>query len=380
MANLTDNLTLLKNGKQSLIDEINTKVLDSDKQELDIDCEWEDINELLSKVKVRRDRSEELDANEIYTQICSKTRNKSIVTNVTTIGDYSMCYQTYLPELIANSCTSIGDYAFYDCTALTNISIENCKSIGASAFCGTTSLETVNLPSLTSCGDGPFMESGIKTATVGGTSLPEGIFRYCANLATITAPNITSVGDEALYNDPNLTTISTETDTIDVGGYAFYYCRSFNDQTFLSKVSSISGNAAFGNTGITELTNSKIKTLGYGGTFSECSKLETVNLENCTTINESSPFGGCTALRSVALPNATSINSGQYNVSSSVFSNCIALETVYLPKVTTAFGLFYNNTSLTSISLPALTSGVNGAPLVSSCKNLKTLDLPELAT
>lgn len=55
MTNLIDNLILLKNSKQSLIDKINAKVQDSDKQELEIDCEWEDINELLSKVKVKRD-------------------------------------------------------------------------------------------------------------------------------------------------------------------------------------------------------------------------------------------------------------------------------------------------------------------------------------
>lgn len=376
MANLTGNLTLLKNGKQGLIDKINTKVQDSDKQELAIDCEWEAINELLSKVKVKRDRSEELDANEIYTQICSDTRNEAIVTNVTAIGAYSMYNQTYLPELTANSCTSIGDCAFYNCTALTNISIENCKSIGAYAFYNTTSLEAVNLPSVTSCGNYAFQNSGIKTATVGSTSLPVQLFQLCTNLTTITAPNITRVASQALYGDSNLTTISTETDAITVDAQAFYNCTSFNDQTFLSKVSSISGEQAFVNTGITELTNSKITTLNYNYTFQNCSKLETVNLENCTTISGASPFSNCTALRSVVLPAVTSITCS--NGSSALFYNCTTLETAYLPKVTTANGVFFNNTSLTNISLPALDTRQYGTSLIYNCPNLKTVDLSNL--
>ena len=376
MTNLIDNLILLKNSKQSLIDKINAKVQDSDKQELEIDCEWEDINELLSKVKVKRDWSEELDANEIYTQICSDTRNETITTNVTTIGDYSMYNQTYLPELTANSCTSIGEYAFYNCTDLTNISVENCKSIGAYAFYNTASLEAVNLPKITSVGQGAFQKSGIKTATVGCTSLPVESFCSCTNLTTITAPNITRVANYALYGDSSLTTISTDTDTITVSTWAFYDCTSFNDQTFLQKVSSISGISAFANTGITEITNDKIEQLSYSNVFANCLKLETVTLENCTYISGNAPFYNCTALRSVVLPNVVSITcSGD---TSALFYNCTALETVYLPKVTDANGVFYNNTSLTSISLPALASRTYNTTLVNNCTNLKTLDLSGL--
>jgi hypothetical protein len=39
MANLTQNLELLRLGKQNLIDKINTKLIDSDKEILSIDCE-----------------------------------------------------------------------------------------------------------------------------------------------------------------------------------------------------------------------------------------------------------------------------------------------------------------------------------------------------
>ena len=38
MSSLTDNLLRLKTGKQNLIDTINSKVTDEDKQDLAIDC------------------------------------------------------------------------------------------------------------------------------------------------------------------------------------------------------------------------------------------------------------------------------------------------------------------------------------------------------
>ena len=69
MANLTKNLELLQTGKQKIIDKINSKLAEKDQEKLEVTCLWEEINELLAKIKIKKDRSEELDTSEIYSEI-----------------------------------------------------------------------------------------------------------------------------------------------------------------------------------------------------------------------------------------------------------------------------------------------------------------------
>ena len=152
MASLTENLTLLKNGKQKLINEVNNKLDTSDKEELPIDCEWTEIIDLMDKIKVKEDHSEEIDSNEIYSELCDGTYNKDIVTNVTNIPDYSFYYQQYLPKITGEQVTTIGRDAFNNCSALTEINFPLVKTIGTYAFANCTDLMNINCPEVTQLG------------------------------------------------------------------------------------------------------------------------------------------------------------------------------------------------------------------------------------
>ena len=198
MASLTDNLLLLKTGKQSLIDTINSKVTDEDKQDLAIDCAWEELSALLAKIPVKKDKSSEIDANEIYTQICSDTRNEAITTNVTSIGDYSLYQQSYLPKLTAAKCVSLGTHALDSCTSLTEVDLSACTSVSSYALANTSKLESISLPLITGIPTYCFYQSGVITANLPKvTTISHYAFQNCTRLESVQTANNVAINSYA---------------------------------------------------------------------------------------------------------------------------------------------------------------------------------------
>jgi hypothetical protein len=137
------------------------------------------------------------------------------------------------------------------------------------------------------------------------------------------------------------------------------------------------------------LSGSGVKVIGYN-VFSDCTRLESVNLPEATYI-EGAAFSGCTSLESVNLPEATCIESGAFfgctrlesvnlpeatYIGYSVFSGCTRLESVSLPEATDiGNSVFSGCTSLESVNLPEAT--YIGNSVFSECTSLESADLPE---
>ena len=101
-------------------------------------------------------------------------------------------------------------------------------------------------------------------------------FYKCANLATVSAPNVLDVGDNAFYGCSNLASVNLPNATI-IGSQAFYYCDS--------------------------LTTITLPKFNYCETaaFKQCTALTTVDLGEDTTAIGNEAFYLCSNLTTVIL-------------------------------------------------------------------------------
>jgi surface antigen bspA-like len=168
--------------------------------------------------------------------------------------------------------------------------------------------------------------------------------RHCANLKTVSAPNVYKLGDGAFggcnallnVNTPNVTTL---------GASCFSGCSALNDISFIN-VTNIGASC-----------------------FENCSSLTDVNYTNVSKI-EASVFQGCSSLKEINLPNVDVIGESSFN-------GCSALTRIYLPKLKTAQGnSFRGCTALKEVDLPCLESV--GSACFNGCSSLKKLRLPAL--
>ena len=84
-----------------------------------------------------------------------------------------------------------------------------------------------------------------------------------------------------------------------------------------------------------------------GGAFSDCVKLESINIPEGTTSIEAGSFYQCSSLKKVKLPNTLT------SISFSAFQGCTSLKSIDIPdSVTTiGYGVFYRCTSLEKVKL-----------------------------
>ncbi len=116
---------------------------------------------------------------------------------------------------------------------------------------------------------------------------------------------VTSIGNNAFYYYPGLTSVTIPNSVTSIGNSAFYDCSGLTSVTIPNSVKSIGSSA-----------------------FSGCSGLTSITIPNSVTSIGSSAFSGCSGLTSVAIPNSvTSIGGG-------VFSGCYNLQSITVNKVT----------------------------------------------
>ena len=328
MANLTQNLELLRLGKQNLIDKINTKLIDSDKEILSIDCEWDDVINLLSKIRVKRDHSAEIDTNAIYTDLCEGTFNTEVVTAVTSIMSYAMYGQTYLPKITGENVTSIGDYAFHNCSNLTSALFPKTTSVGNYAFYGCSKLEDTDFSKLVTVQQYAFSNCGFTTISLPKvTTYNSYSFTNCKNLKTIT------------LNLENQYSINTGT---------FDGCESL--ETDVTVNASTIGNSSIRNTKIISMESDTVTSIGQNG-IENNQELEQINFPNLTYINY----------------RAISTNP--------------KLQSVLLPKLTTISGTFYNNPLLSMVYMPNVTKiGRHSGWLFEECSSISAISFPNAET
>jgi len=268
--------------------------------------------------------------------------------------------------VLTNSLTSIGNYAFYQCEKLQSITLPyNLASIGEGGFYNCSNLTSIMLPnSITTIERFTFRGCAkLNSITLPSNLINIGInaFLDCASLGSISFPNsLTSIGMGAFLRCYNLSSITFSNSLTNIAPSAFRYCTALTSITLPNSLVSIGANAFNGCEALTTVTiPENVTSIGevsnetYGGAFSNCNSLNTVNYnaKNCThlfselnqSIFKNSPiitlnignmvqiiperaFEGCSSLTSI-----TTYAVAPPTISFNAFSNIPTNIPVYVP-------------------------------------------------
>lgn len=363
MATLKENLNILKSGKQGIIDSLNNHLPDQDKEDLKIDCSWTEILNLFNKLKLKTqvDITDE-EFSKSLSDLAMKEYNNSILTNVSSIASYGLYKQPYIENISAPNLSRINTYAFQECSSLKTFEAPNLNYISTYAFMSCINLQSVNFPNLTTLGNNAFYN--------------------CSSLSFASIGKINYIYSSTFYNCSNLETCYLNSSALSYGlsEYAFYNCKKLDATNIINKTSYF-GNYCLCNNDVVETINNEVASSITGiNIFSNFTKLKTLILPNVKSFG----YGGsgnytvnnCPELETVYFPNLSYLYGGFYNVpkiKNMAFPNCKYLQ----------YNCIYNADELEIVDLPNVVTYSNGAwnntsYFMSSCPNLKTLNLPNL--
>ena len=177
----------------------------------------------------------------------------------------------------------------------------------------------------------------------------------------------------------NIKHLVVENGVTSIGNYAFRYCINLGsvDLSGASSLSTIGDNAFHYciNLGSVDLSGASSLTTIGNYAFSSCTALESVDLSKAsslTTIKTS--FSYCTKLKSVKL------NEGLKEIGGSAFNTCTSLKSIHIPSTVTAIGgyCFQNCTNLSEVTFAAGSqlTAIEGATFY-DCEKLKTITIPK---
>ena len=323
----------------------------------------------------------------------SKLKNIQIFGNLTTIGASAFSGCTFLSTItIPANVTTIGASAFSGCTALSTVTFENesnlsalndnvfrkciitniripakVATISSTAFAYCNALQTVSfeenscLTTLTRTFAGlPALQ---RIAIPASVETIDGTFSGCTSLPTVTfesGSKLRTIGSGAFRNCTELTAIEIPASVVTIKDSAFKGCTSLPTVTFESgsKLTTIGGGSP---------SPSSPFPSDYYGAFSDCSKLDAIEIPANVETIEASAFKGCTSLATVTFENGSklkTIGGGYYykNYFSSsspyysdyygAFSDCAQLATIEIPASveTIEMAAFEGCTSLATVT------------------------------
>lgn len=246
--------------------------------------------------------------------------------------------------VVPNSVTSIGKGAFAGCTSLVSITIpDSVTSIGKSAFSGCTSLISITIPDSV-------------------TSIGNYAFYGCTSLASIKFPDsVTSIGENAFSSCTLLTSVIIPDSVTSIGFTAFYSCTSL--KIYCESDMQPSGwNSHWNWLGTTNYIPVVWGCSEYKNAFYQRSdgnayhtlvgikdkSITTVDLHAETKVIGENVFYNCTSLTSITIPDFVT------NIGKKAFYKCTSLASITIPNSVTSIGYsaFYGCTSLTSVTIP----------------------------
>ena len=322
---------------------------------------------------------------------CSNLTSITLPNSVTSIGNraFYSCYNL-ASAILSTNLSKIDKYLFGQCRALAAITIpNNVTVIENGAFSGCSSLDSVSIEAITpptlgdggnsfsssptcyipcgtlsvyqssswaeqvgsfveqcdepvednKCGDNLYWAYTDGTLTITGTGAMYDYW-YDApwwkdlglNIKTILLPQgVTSIGEYAFWDLPNLTSVVIPEGVTSIGKGAFSVCPALKSIVIPNSVINIGDNA-----------------------FSSCESLQSINIPNGLTTISRGVFKNCPSLTSVIIPNSVTI------IKNSAFYNCSLLSSIIIPNSVTTIenGAFYGCSSLDSISIEATTPPV----------------------
>ena len=179
---------------------------------------------------------------------------------------------------------------------------------------------------------------------------------YRENFSSITIPEgVTSIGEYAFYDCPNLKSVTILSGATSIGEYAFYECTSLTTVTFAedSQLTNIGHSASIGE---------------YA--FSNCTSLTSITIPEGVTSIRSYAFDYCKGLKSVIIPSSVT------SIDLCAFSDCWSLTSVTFAEGVTSIGIsaFQYCTSLTSITIPSSVTSIDDRAFY-KCENLTTINV-----
>lgn len=300
-------------------------------------------------------------------------------------GAFQNC--SSLASIDLSNCLYVGSSAFYSCSNLTSVvSIDKCKTVDSWAFYNCTALQEVDLSDNVGIGYSAFNTctslravGSLKGATIGSYA-----FCTCQNLTTVDISQSVSLGSNAFSDCINLASVGDLSAYTAIPERAFSNCYKL-ESVNLSNCRTIGSSAFYYCQKLEAVDLSKVVSIGESA-FSGCNSLETVGDISAFTTIPNNLFNGCTKLNNVSLPNVTSVGDR-------AFTGCASITEMSLPKATSVGGAaFAACTKLENVDLPLCQTisytgsfwlgdvyfNVGGAFRL--CSSLTNINLPKVVT
>ena len=312
-------------------------------------------------------------------QNCTSLKSVTIGENVTKASGVNLfdgCTSLKTVEFKpGDATTTLGSKAFFNCAALEKAVIgDNVTKIGSSAFENCTALTTFTI-------DG---------ANAALTTVDSKAFLNCTSLKQFVFPSsVTTIGSNAFEGTESLTEADFSTISNTKGaalGKQAYLNSGISSIVFASagtgkSVISIEVSAFEGCHNLTAVAvpdifaKSKLKS----DIFKNCDSLATVDWQSAQSIPENT-FSGCTALASIT------INDAVTSIGTTAFKGCTSLVNIDLPSALTQLGasstrcgVFQDCTALKKIEIPKGVTALN-VDLFNGCIQLETVKLNGVVT
>ncbi|MBE6737270.1 MAG: hypothetical protein E7566_01255 [Ruminococcaceae bacterium] len=270
--------------------------------------------------------------------------------------------------IIPSAVYSIADNAFSGNTKVKSVNLNNVSVIGNEAFKGCTSLDSVSgYDNVTACGAyaffaTPFLINYDKTDLVMGTVLVNSKAKGSYTIPS----NVEAVAPYALSGNTAVTSVTIPDGVTSIGEGAFYNCSGLKSVSVSSQVSYI-GPFAFEGTSYLKSNTNEFLVLGNGILVKYSGASATPKVPDTVKQIAAGAFYNNTKLTSVTLPANLS------GIGMRAFAGCTALKDITLPNNLLLLDkeAFSGCTALESVKIPVATK-ILGESVFFGCTKLKT--------
>lgn len=298
---------------------------------------------------------------------CSNLSALTLRKGIIKISDYAFSYCSSLTSVsIPATVTTIGNNAFNNCQALTSVYLGDAvTSFPISAFDNDKKLERISVSA-----NNPNFAS--KNGVVYDKDITKLIYFPRGKAGAFTVPEtVTAIGDSALNNCVELTSVTVNDNTTTIGSYAFNGCTKL-ETVKMGKNFTTMGDYAFSScTALKSIDLGESLTNISGHGFYGCSSLESIKFPSTVTSMSSYCFQNCSKLTKVEM------NENLTNIGYEAFWYCSALNNVVVPSTvrTIESWAFERCTALENITLKEGLEQINSSAF--SYSGVKNIVIPD---